>query len=700
MKLGRRDLFKFAAGSAAGVALTPVPWRLIEDAALWSQNWSWIPKVPRGEMRVKYTNCTLCPAGCGVRVRSVGEQPVSLAGVAKHPANQGALCALGLAGHHLPYHPARVTQVLRRGKPVTLEAAAAEIAAAVERIRQGGPQSVAVLDERPGRTASLLYRKLLAGLPNGVYLTPPAREGAATLGALGGLTDQDPGRLGLDLDRVRSILSFGAPVLDGWSAPGCVMRRREHIQVIQVETLESRTAALADVWVPIRPGTEAAFALGVAHVLIRENLYDQSAARKARDFAAYREVVESFSVQRAAAVTGISEDKIAEVARQVAGRRPALFLGGGDPGGGPLGRDEESAIAGLNLLLGSLERDGGIVHKRTTPAPGDWQKDVAPEQGIEDAPDGSIGLLFIDASAATDALPWSLVEKKLASGNALVVSFAAYRAGYAAKADLLIPAPMYLESLQDVPGPADAPVASFSLSAALVAPPPGVVEPVEFVSRVAGKPVVLADGLRQRAAAVYASGRGTLVCYGDGSSIAAAEVKSADAFWKALQEGAVWIDDPLPPVAQGSFALLGNQPEAPERLLRAGAGRLAAEQASEAQFPLVLMPYGWKGATGNTAAPPLMTKVYQESGLRRAGNQAAVHPATGAAFGLTHGCRGVIETHCGSCGVSVGFDAAVMPGVIQVAVGPGSSQTRSVLEVCDPESGCTWRIARARIRKV
>ncbi|HWC00887.1 MAG TPA: hypothetical protein VG672_29475, partial [Bryobacteraceae bacterium] len=81
MKLGRRDLFKFAAGSAAGVVFTPVPWKLLEDSALWSQNWSWIPRPPRGEIRAKFTTCTLCAAACGVRVRTVIDQPVGLAGV-------------------------------------------------------------------------------------------------------------------------------------------------------------------------------------------------------------------------------------------------------------------------------------------------------------------------------------------------------------------------------------------------------------------------------------------------------------------------------------------------------------------------------------------------------------------------------------------------------------------------------------------
>ena len=95
MKNTRRDIFKFAGGAAAGVLFTPAPWRLITDTALWSENWPGIPRPARGEIRAKFTNCALCPAGCAVRARCVGEQPVSLAGVC------GGLCPFGLTAHHL-----------------------------------------------------------------------------------------------------------------------------------------------------------------------------------------------------------------------------------------------------------------------------------------------------------------------------------------------------------------------------------------------------------------------------------------------------------------------------------------------------------------------------------------------------------------------------------------------------------------------
>ena len=151
MKPLRRDIFKFAGGAVAGALFTPAPWRLITDTALWSENWPGIPRPARGEIRARFTNCALCPAGCAVRARCVGEQPVSLAGV------RGGLCPFGLTGHHLPYHPAR----LRQG-PIE------EATRAVAQARAGG---IAVLDLNPGRTVSWTYRRSMAAM-KGLYLAP------------------------------------------------------------------------------------------------------------------------------------------------------------------------------------------------------------------------------------------------------------------------------------------------------------------------------------------------------------------------------------------------------------------------------------------------------------------------------------------------------------------------------------------------
>jgi anaerobic selenocysteine-containing dehydrogenase len=95
-------------------------------------------------------------------------------------------------------------------------------------------------------------------------------------------------------------------------------------------------------------------------------------------------------------------------------------------------------------------------------------------------------------------------------------------------------------------------------------------------------------------------------------------------------------------------------------------------------------------AAGNYLGPatPLMTKLYQESGLRQASNQAAIHPDTARQCGLPEGARAMLQTRCGKCEVRVLFDAGVMPGVVRLASGPAA------LEVCGGS------VARGRVVRI
>jgi hypothetical protein len=208
----RRSAVKLLAGSAVGTLFTPAPWRLIMDSARWSENWPGIPRPARGEIRTKLTRCALCPAGCEVRARCVGDQPVSLAGV------KGGLCPYGVAAHHLPYHPKRV-----KTGPVE------EARAAIQKA-----DGIAVLDLRPGRTASWLHR-IAMGERKGLYIAP----GEPTVS--------------VNLAAAKTVVSLGAPLLDSWVAPAAVFAIRDRFRLIQVEEAESRTAALADEWVRTMP---------------------------------------------------------------------------------------------------------------------------------------------------------------------------------------------------------------------------------------------------------------------------------------------------------------------------------------------------------------------------------------------------------------------------------------------------------------
>ncbi len=385
----RRELLQFAGGAAAGALFTPAPWRLITDTALWSETWPGVPRTARGEIRVKYSNCSLCPAGCPVRARCVGDQPVAMI---------GAQCPFGLAGHHLPYHPARV----RQGPA---QEAAAAVAGAMARCKPN--ERVAVLDLRPGRTVSWTYRRATALLPNGAYLAPQRVLG---------------GDLAVDLAKAKTVISFGVALLDGWGTPARVLALRDGFRLIQVEAVESRTAALADEWIPVRPGEEVAVARKMA--------------------AGFR------------------------------GEGPVLVLD----------VEERPEILALNQQLGGLGQT--IVTRREAPVPDEWKKCVAPGT-LADVADGSIRVLLIDESAPGPYIPWSAIERKLVADDPVVVAFGWSPEGYGRHARFHLPTAVYPEAVDDIPPAIDSPAATFRLAAALVPPPAGVVNPAEFVASLA-----------------------------------------------------------------------------------------------------------------------------------------------------------------------------------------------------------------------
>jgi anaerobic selenocysteine-containing dehydrogenase len=595
----RRDVLKFAGGSVAGLLATPVPWRLATDAALWSQNWSWIPVAQRGEPKSKFTHCALCPAGCAAKARCVDDRPISLTGAGV------ALCPFGLTVHQLPYHPARLKQALRRGEPVAMDAAVKAIG---EAVAKSAPGEVGLLDLRPGRTASLLYRRALAGVPGARYFAPAAPTA------------------GVDLEKVRAILSFGEPVLDGWGTPGRIIAMRDRFKLVQVEPVESRSAALADLWLAARPGTEPALAQALAELLAGKPMQGNKTAEQ----------------------TGVDAARIDAAAKLLAESKPALVLGDGPE------------AAALNRLL-----DAPLVEWKDAPAPKEWQP-AAPVAELAQAPDHSLRILFIDETLPGAAIPWSAIERKLVRDNPLVVTFACSRMGYARYAEYVLPAPVPSEAEHD-PGVADdAVAATFRIATPLSPAPAGLCDPVATVLAACGAAAV-EKPLEARARAIHQGGRGQLVTYADAKSTPLKEVKFDD-FWKALNEGGRWEDVPGAPV-KAPAVVTHTRPVAPEL---------------ESEIPLTVVVAG----PSHGPAAPLLTKIYQESGLRQGSNQAAIHPDTARQCGLPDGARAMLQTRCGKCDVRVLHDPGVMPGVVQLAAGP------TVLDVCGGS------MARAKVVRV
>ncbi len=724
--------------------LTPIPWKILDETAKWSQNWSWTPVPRTGIINFKYTTCTLCPMACGVRVRCIGNQPVSLMGIPNHPISGGGLCAIGLGGHLLPYHPSRLKQPCKilkakdgiRSIPVSYEES---ISAVVEAVSSSSQGSVAILDGQPKRTISFVYRRFLAGLANGTYVTPPTNRGIPIQ-----ITENVLGKkgvsLGFDIENTRTILSFGTPVLDGWGTPGQSSSNaslREKIlkdrsgkdkpRLIQVESLCSRTARLADEWTPVKPGTEAAFALALANVIIDEKLCDtQKLQAHSTDFRngsgySFADLTKKFPPSSVSERTGIPGDKIISIARELASMKPSLVVFGGNPGAGPFNENEQIIFMDLNILLGSVGTKGGLITRNELPDPFagnsiNNKKEFAVETSLVNVPDHSIKVLIMDGAESGNIFPWKILEQKLVPNNPVVVSLSPYFAGFARHADYLIPSPAYLETFGDSPTPTGSATASYAVSTPILTPPPSVVEPLNVIKRIAAhskfgneiQSFEMQSLLKNRIRKIVKESEGTVFDAPTGKTVKLASISSTERVMESLSNGGCWTSTQSTSHDFHKVSLLGGDHHGFERLMN------SANRNYE-NSEIVLLPY----ATSLGQPHQLMTKLYRESALREPANLASINPETGKRMNLIDGNEAVVKTESGVSKVKIKFDKAIMPGVIQVAVGPAADRNDpagthddNILEICPVnddsnvgmaqgahkiENDSTWRITRAEI---
>jgi len=98
MKIDRRSFIALSVGASVGIHISPAPWKLMDDVAIWTQNWPWTPVPERGEVSYVRSVCTLCPGACGIMVRKVNNRAVRIEGMKNHPVSGGGICPLGLSG--------------------------------------------------------------------------------------------------------------------------------------------------------------------------------------------------------------------------------------------------------------------------------------------------------------------------------------------------------------------------------------------------------------------------------------------------------------------------------------------------------------------------------------------------------------------------------------------------------------------------
>ncbi|MFC1861138.1 molybdopterin-dependent oxidoreductase [Chloroflexota bacterium] len=295
-------------------------------------------KIPGSEtgIEIRKSICTICDPVqlCGLDLYTKDAKIIKVEGSEKHPSNKGALCAKGAATRQYVYHEDRLKTPLKRtgtrgsGKfeAITWEEALDTIAGKFNACKKEfGAESVIFYSGyskyfRP-------YLKRLAhsfGSPN--YLTESSVCSRATAIAQK-LVFGSPGAP--DLKNTNCLLVWSLnPFYTGHPTGRAILSARERgMKLIVVDPRKTPTTARSDIHLQLRPGTDGALALAMAHVIINAKLYDVDfVSGYTYGFEEYREYVQQFPPEKGEELTGVPAENIIEAARMFASIRPASVM--------------------------------------------------------------------------------------------------------------------------------------------------------------------------------------------------------------------------------------------------------------------------------------------------------------------------------------------------------------------------------------
>ena len=237
-------------------------------------------------IEVKNTTCYMCACRCGIRVTLRDGEVRYIQGNPEHPLNKGVICAKGASGIMKQYSPARLTRPLLR-RPgsdrgdnefdeISWDRAFDILHQRLARIRETDPRQFALITGRDQMQA-------LTGLFAKQFGTPnySAHGGFCSVNMAAGMIYTLGGSFwefgGPDLDRSKLFVMIGTAE-DHHSNPmkiALAKFKRQGGKFISINPVRTGYSAIADEWIPIKPGTDGALFLALINEIIKQGLYDR-----------------------------------------------------------------------------------------------------------------------------------------------------------------------------------------------------------------------------------------------------------------------------------------------------------------------------------------------------------------------------------------------------------------------------------------
>jgi len=327
----------------------------------------------KGVVDWKYTTCGYCSTGCSIEVGlDKNGDAVATRGVAGADVNRGKLCLKGIFEHELFNIPGRGDKPLIREnyydafEQTDWDTALDKVASEIKRIQSAhGRDSFAIVS-----TGQIMTEEFytLGKLARGVIGTNNY-DGNTTLcmsSAVSGYkrsfgSDGPPGCYD-DFEHTDCLLAFGSnlpeqhPVIY-WRLKQALEKR--NFPVIVVDPRVTMFAQMADIHLPVTPGTDLALLNSLAHVILDEGLEDRAYIDKSTSgYEEFAKTVEKYDPVSTSKICGIDEDTIRHVARTYANAGAGMSIWTMGINQSTHGSDGVCGINNLNLITGNIGKPG------------------------------------------------------------------------------------------------------------------------------------------------------------------------------------------------------------------------------------------------------------------------------------------------------------------------------------------------------
>ncbi|GHO42459.1 molybdopterin-containing oxidoreductase family protein [Ktedonospora formicarum] len=328
---------------------------------------------------------TMCPMNCmptqcGMTVEVENNKLLSLKGDQQNPDSRGFLCIRGRASQEIFENPKRLLHPLRRvgerGEN-TWEQCSWEDAYTMitESIQRTQPDRVGLWRGHGAGTTGPMNNTLLSrfGMLGGfqqwstsIVCWAMGGYGLGLTGALKTNTKEDMAA------NAQTILLWGATLASQPDlAPHLVEARKRGAYIIHIDTRRTEASRHANEVILLPPGSDAALALALAHVIVQEDMHNQEfIERHTLGFDQFATHLQQYTPEWASAITGIEPERIRGLARRYAQQTPAtIVMGGSSMFKHQHGWEPARAIACLPALTGQYGLAGGGLGQRHGASP-------------------------------------------------------------------------------------------------------------------------------------------------------------------------------------------------------------------------------------------------------------------------------------------------------------------------------------------